>query len=755
MRTAMPIAALALMTLGAALPAFDEPIPLKVLYAGKPNRARTADFRAFLEAHFAKVGVGDYLALSAAGTKGYDVVILDWPDLPPRDDKGFQRPALERDYDRPTILIGGGTLAVGRHLELKVDDLCICLGDAAHGIRTEHEIFHKPYKVDIALEDRPTPSSYRSWPEGEKLGRAIKVWKVQERGWTIEQPIGVPMLPGMVSDPYGFEDSPDAEIISGGINMKSPASVAIGRHGNFLLWGFYGSPSALTPEARKCLVNAICYIRKFDGQKPIVHKFRGRMAREWALAYPFFYKDISNRERFTELQPEAVRKDAAKVAELHRKQAEAYRAYFPEDARRQLGTDPNRYIEYYRNNLEFLRPKTGSSFPFEVDEDVKGLGLSNRKLDLLDRCIAMLERNDRPELALRILKRYTTEDYPDAGGWRSWLKSNRRRLFFTDVGGFKFLVTPESSESRVANRKAGGIPGAKSPIVVEAGLSPVKVHPGETLEFIISVKLAPAWHIYAAQGSDGPSVATTLKLTLPKGVEPDGEWAYPDPVRGKKGQMIYEGTLEFRRKLRVEKAAAQGPIDLILRVRLSGLRPLLLPAADESRTHGPRRSRRRPARTAVASGAVRYNWSNDPSRVGASKVSPGKRTTKSEDFPTSRDDVRRSVLLSSPRSPDDAGSARRNSCIPEETAVATTVDRLILDLLEWIGPSPRPYFEVMEAWRTSCPRLPVWEEADERGFVERSHESGQAACVRVSAMGREFLGKHREAPPASVPSIFD
>lgn len=39
MRTAMPIAALALMTLGAALPAFDEPIPLKVLYAGKPNRA--------------------------------------------------------------------------------------------------------------------------------------------------------------------------------------------------------------------------------------------------------------------------------------------------------------------------------------------------------------------------------------------------------------------------------------------------------------------------------------------------------------------------------------------------------------------------------------------------------------------------------------------------------------------------------------------------------------------------------------------
>jgi hypothetical protein len=37
-----------------------------------------------------------------------------------------------------------------------------------------------------------------------------------------------------------------------------------------------------------------------------------------------------------------------------------------------------------------------------------------------------------------------------------------------------------------------------------------------------------------------------------------------------------------------------------------------------------------------------------------------------------------------------------------------TVDPLILDLLEWIGPNPRPYAEVLEAWRTSCPRLAMW-----------------------------------------------
>lgn len=71
------------------------------------------------------------------------------------------------------------------------------------------------------------------------------------------------------------------------------------------------------------------------------------------------------------------------------------------------------------------------------------------------------------------------------------------------------------------------------------------------------------------------------------------------------------------------------------------------------------------------------------------------------------------------------------------------VDALILDLLEWIGPKPRAYSEVIEAWRTSCPRLPVWEEASERGFIERRHEPGTEATVSVSVLGSEFLRKRR------------
>jgi len=79
----------------------------------------------------------------------------------------------------------------------------------------------------------------------------------------------------------------------------------------------------------------------------------------------------------------------------------------------------------------------------------------------------------------------------------------------------------------------------------------------------------------------------------------------------------------------------------------------------------------------------------------------------------------------------------------KERLVPDSVQALILDLLEWIGPRPRPYAEVIEAWRTSCPRLPVWEEANERGFIERSHEQGVGVFISVTAAGSAFLAEQR------------
>ena len=74
-----------------------------------------------------------------------------------------------------------------------------------------------------------------------------------------------------------------------------------------------------------------------------------------------------------------------------------------------------------------------------------------------------------------------------------------------------------------------------------------------------------------------------------------------------------------------------------------------------------------------------------------------------------------------------------------EMALSKTVDPLILDLIEWVAKAPRPYAEVMEAWRTSCPRLTVWEDAVDQGYLVRERTEGGEVVVRITPLGRKHL----------------
>ena len=66
--------------------------------------------------------------------------------------------------------------------------------------------------------------------------------------------------------------------------------------------------------------------------------------------------------------------------------------------------------------------------------------------------------------------------------------------------------------------------------------------------------------------------------------------------------------------------------------------------------------------------------------------------------------------------------------------MSQTIDPLVLDLLEWLAPAARPYADVMDAWRTSCPRLTIWEDAVDAGLVSR-----RDGVVEVTALGRRRL----------------
>jgi hypothetical protein len=74
----------------------------------------------------------------------------------------------------------------------------------------------------------------------------------------------------------------------------------------------------------------------------------------------------------------------------------------------------------------------------------------------------------------------------------------------------------------------------------------------------------------------------------------------------------------------------------------------------------------------------------------------------------------------------------------------STTENLILDLLEWLSIRDRTYEEVMDTWRTSCPRLPVWEDANDRGLVAMKEVRG-VRIVRPTAAGLALVD-HRRPP---------
>ena len=66
-------------------------------------------------------------------------------------------------------------------------------------------------------------------------------------------------------------------------------------------------------------------------------------------------------------------------------------------------------------------------------------------------------------------------------------------------------------------------------------------------------------------------------------------------------------------------------------------------------------------------------------------------------------------------------------------------ESLVLDLVEWIAEQPRFYDDVMDAWRTSCPRLTVWEDAVDAQLVAVKFEGSSRKKVSVTEKGIALL----------------
>lgn len=265
-----------------------------------------------------------------------------------------------------------------------------------------HEIFRTPFAVTPTMVEVDTPGNYRKYREGAGLPPRIPVWVVH----TDLESRDV----GLVSDPYGFTDSPDCEFIGSGLNSKGPRSVALARQGNFFLWGFCAPPSALTEEARKVFLNALVYMKRFDGRRPLNQVVAS--GREWLVEYAWFMQNGSDSEYLRKrIDPDLLATGAELLATVER-------------------------------DLEFVRV---DGEVFRIDGEVKAMRISNRDIRLLDVCVDALEKDAADARALRVLKRYTGLSFDDAKDWRAWLVQHRAALYFSDTAGYRFLIEPDKN----------------------------------------------------------------------------------------------------------------------------------------------------------------------------------------------------------------------------------------------------------------------------------------------------------------------
>lgn len=380
----------------------------------------------------------------------------------------------------------------------------------------------------------------------------------------------------MVSHGEGFEDSPDAEMISGGVCLKNAEAVALGRQGNYFMWGFSGSPDYMTDEAKDVFVNTVCYIKKYDYMPAIVKKVQietrsGIDEKIYRISRDLYDKAIVSRkegnERLLKAQKElrdkkAAGEDIGKGNEMFLKMPvtnamESFEDYLKTQAGEALfakfGTNTKLYHQYFRNNYEYFYP--AGTYGLQLDEDALKLKKSNRKLEILAQCISMLEKKQDETLAQRVLTRYTTENFGTAAEWKNWFNTNKSQLFFTEAGGFKFMINtfgkavPQHKTALVQDlKKSSGSnaePTLEDPVAVSARL--VYGTDKATARLYVEAKILKGWHTYALVPEDSPFITTKMILELPDGASLLDDWQASAalPFAGNEGVFVFEEKASF------------------------------------------------------------------------------------------------------------------------------------------------------------------------------------------------------------------
>jgi hypothetical protein len=96
----------------------------------------------------------------------------------------------------------------------------------------------------------------------------------------------------------------------------------------------------------------------------------------------------------------------------------------------------------------------------------------------------------------------------------------------------------------------------------------------------------------------------------------------------------------------------------------------------------------------------------------------------------------------------------KESPVKNANRVASTAAELLTrDFLAWLESAPRTYAEVMEGWRTSCPRFSIWEDALADDLIQIESAAGKPtaqAKITLTDRGRAAIATISTAKDAFV-----
>lgn len=572
-------------------------MPVDQTEVAKSAKERTADFTRFLKQRFTKVTAIDGKDYRPEMSKAYDVTVFDGkptvlrPEVMERDENGrvirYEKAAyLPDDFDDAVICIAEASENIGRSLGTKNDWFCLCLDNYALGWKKEHPIFNGPFKVNITAEMLPTPESAKEYGPmyGYTVPPTVEMWKVHNNG-NFENEARI----GMVARPWGYTDSPETEIISGGKCAKSLDAIAIGRHGNFFHWGFAAKPSDMTEAGKAALANAVVYMKDFKGKRVIARKLNeGIATRDAATAAKYAssrdcWKAIENVQlKFYHMMDSAVRAIKAKqVAGEELSPMEMVQLQYPEPRKPEpisfsdylkernpelykvFGEDEAEYARYYDKNRPYFRPDSKEGYGLEIDQEARSLGIANNDIRLLDKAIELLGNGGNDAVTGRtLLERYTLCRFATPAEWKAWLDTNRNRMFFSESGGWLWLVdtldpsvpgndysvlTAPAQPENTAPVAPAGTTDRNNPVALKAEIVDA---PGGMKDVVITMTVYEGFHTYAYVADEDPFIPTEVTIELPEGYEKSGSLVTPTPTPSSTATTYYTGNGAFRQRIK-------------------------------------------------------------------------------------------------------------------------------------------------------------------------------------------------------------